>query len=269
MSLEISKEMAVKMTVIRTESDEFNCDLLKFKPPRKVQGIGTSFFFQSLSYGDDGFYLQTPFFYSNGMSVSNYNNMRQMRVTFPEWQQSILKNIDSAAQEHLVCPDSAPAHWKKSLEEGRSYKKIPEFDSLFLKLSDHFQAFDLFQNVMECDDLKRGRYIALIHVTGIYLGAHGTTGKLASLQMKVLQLLYEPTAIDKCLILFETKDEKDSVRDSDDVDPDDEPKQKKSRRRGPSDIVQKPKLKRQEAQNDLKKFFNVNNNLDMDSQVPV
>lgn len=258
--------MSVKMMVIRNESEEFNRDLLKFKPPRKVQGIGNSFFFQSLSYGDDGFYLQTPFFHSNGMSVSNYSNMRQMRVTFPEWQQRILKTIDSAAQEHLVCPDSAPAHWKKSLEEGRSYKKIPEFDSLFLKLSDHFQAFDLFQNVMECDDLKRGRYIALIHVTGIYLGAHGTTGKLASLQMKVLQLLYEPTAIDKCLILFEVKDEKESVDEADTVDVD-EPKQKKSKRRSSSDIVQKLKLKRQEAQSDLKNFFNVSNSLD--SQMPV
>ena len=254
--------------VIRNESDEFNRDLLKFKPPRKVQGIGNSFFFQSLSYGDDGFYLQTPFFHSNGMSVSNYNNMRQMRVTFPQWQQDILKTIDSAAQENLVCPDSAPTHWKKSLEEGKSYKTIPEFDSLFLKMSDHFQAFDSFQNVMECDDLKRGRYVALVHVTGIYLGAHGTTGKLGSLQMKVLQLVYEPTAIDKCLILFDKKEDK--VSDAEEVEDNSnvEAKKRKSRKRVNSETVPKLKLKRQEAQSDLKNYFNVSNSVDLDSQVP-
>ena len=121
------------------------------------------------------------------------------------------------------------------------------------------------------DDLKRGRYIALIHVTGIYLGAHGTTGKLASLQMKVLQLVYEPTAIDKCLILFEKKDEKvsetkESTEDTDNADADDS-KQRKSRKRGNNEGMAKLNLKQQEAQCDLKNYFNVPSNIDR--QMPV
>ena len=263
--------MANKMFVIRRENDEFDRDLVKFKPARKVQGINNSFYFQSLCYGDDGLYLQVPSFNSTGMSVSQYSNMRQMRVTFPKWQQNILRTIDEVAQEHVQCPDSAPSHWSKALEEGKAYKTIPEYDSLFLKLSEYFQAFDPFMNLRDCDELKRGKYIALIHVTGIYLGAHGTTGKLASLQMKVIQLIHEPMPIDKCLILFDANDFKD--QDSDEIDGnskgtvqcDDgnskgtmqcDDGKKSTKRIVTEEPIEKPKLRRQEAQTNLLNHFN-------------
>jgi len=238
--------MSQKMFIVREESDSFERDLFKFRPTRKVQGIGNTFYFQTLSYGDDGFYLQVPFFHSNGMSSSGYSNMRQMRVTFPKWQQMILKTIDSLAKECVVLPESAPTHWRKALEEGSGYKDLPEFDTLFLKLSDHFQAFDLLGNTMECDDLKRGRYMGLIHVNGLYIGAHGSTGKVASLQMKVLQLVYEPMPIDKCLITID----KSTSKDGKDVE------ESKKRGRKSKEGSVKLKLKRQDAQIDARSYFN-------------
>ena len=242
------------MHIIRSERDEFLSELLKFKAARKVQGIGNSFYFQSLTYGDNSFYLQVPSFHSNGMSISNYNNMRQMRVTFPKWQQTLLRNIDKIAQEQVQCPDNAPSHWNKVMDEGNAYKDIPDFDSLFLRLSDNFQAFDLFENVMDVENLKRGRYMALVHITGLYLGAHGTTGKLASLQMKVLQLVYEPTPIDKCLIItdeiflipLDDKKESDSGKSIE---------HSKKRPKRKSNNEQPSKLKRKDAQSDLKNYF--------------
>jgi len=236
--------MTQKMYTIREEGDAFEQDLLKLRPTRKVQGIGNTFYFQTLNYGDDGFYLQVPFFHSNGMSTSGYSNMRQMRVTFPKWQQVILKTIDSFAKECVELPESAPTHWRKALEEGVGYKELPEFDTLFLKLSDHFQAFDLFTNAMECEDLKRGRYMGLVHVTGLYIGSHGSTGKVASLQMKVLQLVYEPLPIDKCLINIDKTASSDGKEES------------KKRGRKSKDGNPKLKLKRQDA--DLKTFYNPN-----------
>ena len=252
--------MANKWSVIRSETDEFHRDLVKFKPARKVQGINNSFYFQSLCYGDDGLYLQVPAFTSTGMSVSHYSNMRQMRVTFPKWQQAILRIIDEVAQEQVQCPDSAPPHWSKALEEGKAYKTIPEYDSLFLKLSEYFQAFDPFMNLKDCDELKRGKYIALVHVTGIYLGAHGTTGKLASLQMKVIQIIHEPMPIDKCFIVFNANDFKDEDSDGKGqtsgkaMECDDA----KTVQTGTNEesSAKKPKLKRQEAHTNLRNHFN-------------
>ena len=240
--------MSLSMHVIRSESDDLNNDLIKFKAVRKVQGIGNTFYFQSLTYGDCHLYLQVPFFVSNGMTVSNFSNMRQMRVTFPTWQQNILKQIDSIAQEHVDCPDGAPAHWKKAFEEGSAYKVIPEFDSLFLKLSDHFKAFDLLQNSVDCDELKRGRYKVLVHITGLYLGAHGTTGKLASLQMKVLQLLFEPVPFDKCLITLDDDEKSNEEKELEDG-------KRRTRKRAVNDQSVKVKLRRQEAQSNMKTFF--------------
>lgn len=254
--------MALKMYVIKTESDNFDRDSIKFKPTRKAQGLGgNTFYFQTLNYGDNGLYLQVPFFHSNGMSSSSYSNMRQMRVTFPKWQQGILRTVDSMAKENLELPDTAPSHWKKALDEGIAYKELPDFDTLFLKLSEHFQAFDILSNPIDCDDLKRGRYMALVHVTGLYIGAHGSTGKLASLQMKVLQLVYEPMPIDKCLIDFDNAISNE-VKESKEIK---ENEESKKRSRKPKEGVQKIKLRRQDAQTDLKGYFNPN--LDEDSQM--
>ena len=252
------------MHIIKEEGVAVDRDLLKFRPTRKVQGIGNTFYFQTLNYGDDGLYLQVPFFHSNGMSSSSYSNLRQMRVSFPKWKQTILKMIDSFAKECVELPDSAPVHWKKKLEEGSGFKDLPEFDTLFLKLSDHFQAFDVLSNPMDCDDLKRGRYMGLVHVTGLYIGAHGSTGKLASLQMKVLQLVYEPLPIDKCLIHIEDIATPSEPKESNDAKEAKEVDESKKRTRRSRDSM-KLKLRRQDAQTDLKSSFD--STLDEDTQM--
>ena len=116
-------------------------------------------------------------------------------------------------------------------------------------------------NVKDCDELKRGKYIALIHVTGIYMGAHGTTGKLASLQMKVIQLVYEPMPIDKCFIVFDASDFKDQDSDGKEgtsegaMECDEADKTVKTRTNGESS-AKRPKLKRQEAHTNLQDHFN-------------
>ena len=53
--------MSLSMHVIRSESDDLNNDLIKFKAVRKVQGIGNTFYFQSLTYGDCHLYIQVHF----------------------------------------------------------------------------------------------------------------------------------------------------------------------------------------------------------------
>ena len=134
-----------------------------------------------------------------------YDNMVQMRVTFSDQQTKFLQDIDKIACQSVDLPSNAPSHWAKALEDGSAYRPLhrdsnTDENSHYLKLSERFNAFDMFHNSLGREELKRGRYIALVQVTGIYIGAHGATGKLASLQMRLVQVMFDPLPDEKCMI---------------------------------------------------------------------
>ena len=119
-------------------------------------------------------------------------------------------------------------------------------------MSEYFQGFDLFKNPIDSDELKRGRYMALVHVTGLYFGSHGATGKLASLQMKVVQLLFEPLPIEKCLITFE-----DETTVSEELGKNlDNTSKKRGKTSTLKEAQTKPKLRRSNAHLNLQEHFN-------------
>lgn len=246
------------MFVVRRESETLQKDGLKFKSVRKIKALNNVFYFQGLSYEEKDLYIEVPFFKSNGMSYSSYSNMRQMRITLPKWEQDLLKLLDESAREQVECPQDGPSHWKKSFDDGTAFRNIADPQTIFLKLSDSFQAFDLFKNPIDCDELKRGKYMALIHVTGIYIGGHGATGKLASLQMKVTQLLYQPIPHDECFIEFDLSASDCNRMETDEKAKEDSGNKKKERRsyrkQGETSPI-KPKLKRVNAHADLTRIF--------------
>ena len=98
-----------------------------------------------------------PFFQANGISTSSYTNMYQMRVALPKWQQDFLCVLDGIGEKCVKCPQDAPSNWKKAFDDGSAYRNIPDPQTLYLKLSDTFQAFDMFRNTIDCDELKRGQ----------------------------------------------------------------------------------------------------------------
>ena len=241
------------MYILRCNAtEEFERSALKFKSLRKVRIHNNVFHFQSCTYQDKDFYIEVPFFKSNGMTQSSFSNMLQMRVTFPKWQQKLLNLLDMAAREHAQCPEDANTNWKSSFNDGSAYKDIADYEHVFLKLSECFQAFDVFRNTMDTDDLKRGNYMALIHVTGIYVGGHGPTGKLASLQMKLTQLLYQPIPHDECFIQYDTSVDKTPM---DVIEKEETVKEKRSRKQTENLCPLKPKLKRGYAEKNLSKRF--------------
>ena len=71
-------------------------------------------------------------------------------------------------------------------------------DQLSLPLSDNFSAFDVFNNPRECYELMRGYYSALIQVTGVHFTPQPR--HFASLELKVLQLMYLPLPLQSCCI---------------------------------------------------------------------
>ena len=246
------------MYIIRREHDNFEKEKLKFKPVRKIKAVSNNFYFQSLSYDGKELYLQVPFFQANGMSHSSYTNMRQMRVTLPKWQQDLLCVLDGVAKENVKCPQEASASWFKLFDDGSAYRNIVDPETLYLKLSESFQAFDVYKNIIDCDELKRGQYMALIQLTGIYIGGHGPTGKLASLQMRLSQLVYQPMPHDECYIEFKLPEEVPKTVVEKEVKSKDTSANKKDKRvrkqTGDGSPV-RLKLKRVNAQTDLSKEF--------------
>ena len=157
---------------------------------------GVTYYFQSLLYDYDVLCLQTPSFVCDGLVYHQPTNMWHMRVHLPEWQQSVLKNIDDHVKDSVTCPETAPPHWQDAFDEDCAYSSLPS--TLLLPLSDNFTAWDAFENRRECHELMRGYYSALIQVTGIHYDRQPR--HFASLELKVLQLLYLPLPLETCLM---------------------------------------------------------------------
>ena len=189
------------------------------------------------------------------MSYSSYFNMRQMRVTLPKWQQDLLQILDGVARENVKCPPEASKSWLKSFDDGSAYRNIVDPETLYLKLTDSFQAFDVFKNTIDVDELKRGQYMALIQVTGIYIGGHGSTGKLSSLQVKLTQLLYQPIPHDECFIEFKVPEEVVKTDEKEFKSKDLGANKKRVRKQTGDGSPVKLKLKRANAHTDLSKEF--------------
>ena len=71
---------------------------------------GVTYYFQSLLYDYDVLCLQTPSFVCDDLVHHQPTNMWHMRVHLPEWQQSVLKNIDDHVKDSVTCPETAPPH---------------------------------------------------------------------------------------------------------------------------------------------------------------
>ena len=52
--------------------------------------------------------------------------------------------------------------------------------------------FDKDKSVIRPVDMSHGNYRVIFKIIGIYMGPHGATEKLGSLQVRIIQMLYEP-----------------------------------------------------------------------------
>ena len=75
-------------------------------------------------------------------------------------------------------------------DNGEAYKSILS-ERLYLKPTRNLLVFDT-ENKPFDGSLNDGMYSVIVHVTGIYIGSHGSTDKNASLQVGVKQIQYEP-----------------------------------------------------------------------------
>ena len=177
----------------------FEPSKLSFAAPHTVRGGHLTFQFQSLSYDGQPCLIQTKPFIGNGLSFSKFQDQQQMVI--PASSIPSLLKIDEEAKNALLFPEDAPSSWKESFENGEAYKAINN-DKMYIKTKD-LLIFDKDGELYE-EEVKNGTYSAILHVVGIYIGSHGSTGKHASLQVKVKQLQYEPLS-NKCLFRSPTE----------------------------------------------------------------
>ena len=113
---------------------------------------------------------------------------------------------------------------------------------MFLKLNADVACFDKNKQLLNLSQMSYGDYRVIILVKGTYIGIHGNSGKLASLQVRVAQLQFVPISPPCYFSMFTMtppveKADNSQVTQSGEV-PKEQPVNKKSRR---------PKLTRQNA----------------------
>ena len=173
---------------------------IDFTDPKIVMGQDFTCHYQYASLHDESLYLQTPSFLSKGPSKSRFND--QLQLFIPKACTSTLLKIDERAKQAFKCPPDAPKHWKKRFENENVYKELKS-DKLYLKFSKDLKCFNEKGEVIH-RDLTAGRYTLILHVIGIFIGNHGSTQYLASLQVKIKQVQFEPQSQTESLFIQPT-----------------------------------------------------------------
>ena len=96
---------------------------------------------------------------------------------------NILHQIEQVAIEQM----KLPSEYHHSGSYGPVFKHFPSASNLYFKLS-----LDIF--VIRPVDMSHGNYRVIFKIIGIYMGPHGATDQLGSLQVRIIQM--------QCNVLF-------------------------------------------------------------------
>ena len=173
---------------------------IDFTDPKIVMGQDFTCNYQYASVHDEPLYVQTPSFFSKGPSKSRFNDHLQLFI--PKACTSTLLKIDERAMQLLKCPGDAPQHWKKRFEKEDVYKQLSS-DKLYLKFSKDWKCFNEKGEIIH-RELTSGKYTLVLHIIGIFIGTHGSTPYLASLQAKIKQVQFEPQVQSESLFIQST-----------------------------------------------------------------
>ena len=160
---------------------------IEFSHPKSVKGKGFTCHYQYASLHGEGLYLQTPSFLSKGPKKSRFNDEFQLLI--PKACTSQLLAIDERAMQSLKCPDDTPKHLRKSFETKEGYKQL-QSDKVYLKFSKDWKCFNKKGEVINCD-LTTGSYTLVLQIIGIFIGHHGSTSNIASLQVRIKQVQFD------------------------------------------------------------------------------
>ena len=151
-------------------------------------------------------FIQTPAFKTTAPTSSRY---RQgiLQLTVPMEALGEIIKVDKYVQENCQLPANAPAVWRQTVAGGGEfYRRIdPSTNEVYyMTIEPEAPVFNMQRERQTNVELGEGEYRCMVHVRGVYIGAHGSLPKFASLQLRIVQVMYTPRSIrggDTCLFL--------------------------------------------------------------------
>ena len=160
---------------------------VQFSSPKIVMGQNFTCHYQYASLRNEPLYLQTSSFFSKGPRKSRYSD--HLQLLLPKTCTSTLLSIDEKAKQSLKCPNDATKQLRKNFESKDGYKQL-QSDKVYLKFANDWKCFNEKGEVIHCD-LSSGTYTLVLHIIGIFIGHHGSTSNVASLQVRIKQVKFE------------------------------------------------------------------------------
>ena len=163
-----------------------------FEDPQRntLQSLNQHYYTQALKYQGKDLYLASDWFYAPGLKPSIDNKTEILAVLQPSLVKAI-KSIEEIVTRHGGL--KLPVEYQGPTPAKDLFKFLPDRDNYYLKLQHDAPIFDRTGKPTKVDLLSMGDYRVMIHVKGLYIGHH-PTGKLVSLQLRVVQVQHIPRA---------------------------------------------------------------------------
>ena len=170
-----------------------NLKLDEIQDVTKVLKPNNRCFKQPLKYNEKRLQLNTGPIPSSELKFSSNDYGKCVLLPVSQWLRQQLDTIEDFVIANIAIPPSL-LPWNARDENDTPYKKIWEGKTLYLALSNWSKFFRQDSgNLTEIQlgEMGDGTYQMWINIEGVYFGPH-KDNKLASITMRIQQILYEP-----------------------------------------------------------------------------
>ena len=181
------------------------------KPTVRDNGFVPKHFVQSLKYQNETITFQSNLFYSNGPKIGMNKNYQLLTNLNPDVR-DMLTQVENFVIANLELPPPIAEKWQEHVDASGDtlpFKRLYSGNNLYIKMAHDVQLFnmDSFDNGQyqpftgTTPPLGPGMYIVLIEAPAVYLGTHNSNPKVASLQLRIKQIVYRASVIGQCRIV--------------------------------------------------------------------
>ena len=149
----------------------------------QLYGLNRAYYTQEIKYQGRELLLHTDWFHSVGVKET-VDKKLEILVPLPPNYVALLKTIEDLAINGGL---NLPADFYSNAPNENIFRRTPALPRLYIKLHHEASFFDKNCRSINLKDLGRGDFRVVIHVKGLYIGHH-PSGKLVSLQLRVMQL---------------------------------------------------------------------------------
>ena len=179
-------------------------------PSLRDNGFVPKHYIQYLKYQNEKITFQSTLFYSNGPKLG-INKSFQLLTNLNNDTRDMLSQVENFAINNLILPPPIAEKWQEhAIASGDTlpFKRLYQGPNLFLKMAHDIQLFNMddfqngqYQSFANPPPLGPGMYIVLFEVPAVYIGSHNSNPKVASLQVRIVQIVYRPKVTGQCRIV--------------------------------------------------------------------